>query len=207
MILKQSSKKGFSARSLGFVNMKGLPDKTDRMRNNLQIYSTTPIKNGIDDCNNMNIGVASEDIAKMHLMYRNSVIGRREWKKLLDGNPLEFNDFNFAPEFTNRNVEILNAYLMCKGQGIVFPGDTIYISAESDEVENFLYKNNIYLCKPEKMREILIADYFRPKFEEKMIVGDEEYIEQCWQEYKEHQLNKRRRDIAYVYIQDDIIYD
>lgn len=207
MILKQSSKKGFSARSLGFVNMKGLPDKTDRMRNNLQIYSTTPIKNGIDDCNNMNIGVASEDIAKMHLMYRNSVIGRREWKKLLDGNPLEFDDFNFKPEFTNRNVEILNAYLMCRGQGIVFPGDTIYISAESDEVENFLYKNNIYLCKPETMREILIADYFRPKFEEKMIVGDEEYIEQCWQEYKEHQMNKRRQDIAYVYIQDDIIYD
>ena len=207
MILKQSSKKGFSARSLGFVNMKGLPDKTDRMRNNLQIYSTTPIKNGIDDCNNMNIGVASEEIAKMHLMYRNSVIGRREWKKLLVDNPLDFDDFEMVPEFTNRNVEILNAYLMCKGQGIVFPGDTVYISADSDEVENFLYKNEIYLCKPETMREILINDYFRPKFEEKLIVGDDEFIEQCWEEYKEHQLNKRRKDIAYVYIHDGIIYD
>ena len=207
MVLKQSSKKGFSARSLGFVNMKGLPDKTDRMRNNLQIYSTTPIKNGIDDCNNMNIGVASEDIAKMHLMYRNSVIGRREWKKLLTGNPLDFDDFDLTSDFTNRNVEILNAYLMCKGQGIVFPGDTVYISADSDAVENFLYKNSVYLCKPETMREILIDDYFRPKFEEKLIVGDKEFIEDCYQKYKQHQLNKRRKDISYVYFNDGIIYD
>jgi hypothetical protein len=88
--LKQSSKKGFSGRSIGYINMKGLPDKTNRMRTNLQIYSTTPIKNGIDDCNNMNIGVDAKDIAKMHLFYRNSLVGRRE----LSGPVAHKNDFS-----------------------------------------------------------------------------------------------------------------
>lgn len=204
IVLKQSSKKGFSARSLGYINMKGLPDKTDRMRNNLQMYSSTPIKNGIDDCNNMNIGVNSYDIAKMHLIYRNSVIGRRETKKLLTGNPLGLEDFELKAEYTNRNVEILNAYLMCRGQGIVFPGDTVYVGAESDLIENFLYENSMYLCSKEKMREIILDKYFRPKFNEKIVVGSQEFIEETYQRYKQHELNKRRKDISYVYIADAI---
>lgn len=204
IVLKQSSKKGFSARSLGFINMKGLPDKTDRLRNNLQIYSTTPIKNGIDDCNNMNIGVDSYDIAKMHLFYRNSVIGRREAKKLLTGNPLGIDDFEIKPEYTNRNVEILNAYLMCRGQAIVFPGDTIYVGMKTDTIENFIYENGIYLCTKEKMREIILDKYFKPKFEDKIVVGSEEFIEQTYQRFKTHELNKRRTDIDYVYIKDAI---
>lgn len=207
LILKQSSKKGFSARSLGFVNLKGLPDKTNRLRNNLQIYSTTPIKNGIDDCNNMNIGVSAEDIAKLHLLYRNSVIARREWKKLLTDNPLDIEKIDITDKMTNRNVEILNAYLMCKGQGIVFPGESVYVGVDSDDIETFMYENQIYLCNPKDMRKIIIDKYFRPKFEEKNIVGDEKYVNDCWEKYKEHQINKRRKDIAYVYIKDDLIYD
>ena len=204
IVLKQSSKKGFSARSLGYINMKGLPDKTDRMRNNLQIFSTTPIKNGIDDCNNMNIGVDSYDIAKMHLFYRNSVIGRREAKKLLTDDPLGIEDFEMKAEYTNRNVEILNAYLMCRGQGIMFPGDTVYVDTQSDTIENFLFENNMYLCSKEKMREIILDKYFRPKFDEKIVVGSEEFVEETYQRYKTHELNKRRTDIDYVYMVDAI---
>lgn len=205
IVLKQSSKKGFSARSLGFVNMKGLPDKTDRMRNNLQIYSTTPIKNGIDDCNNMNIGVDSYEIAKMHLFYRNSVIGRREMKKLLTDSPFGIEDFDMKPEYTNRNVEILDAYLMCRGQAIVFPGDTIYVGVNTDTVESFLYENGIYLCTKEEMRNIILDKYFYPKFKEKILVGSQEFIDKSYERYKKHELNKRRKDIAYVYIKDNLL--
>ena len=201
--LKQSSKKGFSARSLGFINMKGLPDKTDRMRNNLQIYSTTPIKNGIDDCNNMNIGVDSKDIAKMHLFYRNSVIGRREVKKLLTENPLDFEDFDMRAEFTNRNVEILNAYLVCRGQAITFPGDNIYIDIHDDQLESFLFENQMYLADLDTMRGILIDKYFRPKYDEKVIIGTDDYVEKMYKKYKEHQLAKRNTEEIYVYQQDD----
>lgn len=204
--LKQSSKKGFSARSLGFVNMKGLPDKTDRLRNNLQMYSTTPIKNGIDDCNNMNIGVSSYDIAKMHMYYRNSVIGRREDSKLLTENPLDFEDFEMKAEHTNRNVEILDAYLMCCGKGIVFPGDNIYIDPESDQMESFLFEKDIYVTDVKHMREILLDKYFRPKFNEKVIIGDDQFIEEQYQKYKDHQMNKRNKDQIYVYVKDDF-YD
>lgn len=200
--LKQSSKKGFSARSLGYVNMKGLPDKTDRMRNNLQNYSTTPIKHGIDDCNNVNIGVDSYDIAKMHLFYRNSVIGRRESSKLLTEDPLDFEDFEMKPEYTNRNVEILDALLMCCGKGIMFPGDTIYLDVKSDTIETFLYEHNVYLTDLESMRQILIDKYMRPKFAEKVVIGSEDYIESMYQKYRDHQMNKLNPDIDYVYIKD-----
>jgi DNA-directed RNA polymerase beta subunit len=207
LVLKQSSKKGFSARSLGFINNKGLPDKTDRVRNNQSFYSGTPIKNGIDDCNNLSIGVPSNEIAKFHLMYRNSVIGRREWSKLLTENPLDIDDIKLKPEFTNRNVEILNALLMCKGQGILFPGDTIYVGMDTDEVESFLYDNKVFLYTAKEMRDVLIRDYFKDKFNEKMIVGDKEFVDKCFDEYIEHQMNKRKQDMCYVYIKDDIIYD
>lgn len=207
LVLKQSSKKGFSARSLGFINNKGLPDKTDRLRNNLSIYSTTPIKNGIDDCNNLSIGVPAKEIEKFHRLYRTSVEGRRAWSILLTDDPLNIEDLVVRPEFTNRNVEILNAYLMCRGQGILFPGDTIYIGIETDEIETFLYDNNIYLYPAKEMRKVLIRDYFKNKFKEKMIVGDEEFIEKCFDEYIKHQINKRKKDIDYVYIKDDVIYD
>ena len=185
--------------------MKGLPDKTDRMRNNLQIYSTTPIKNGIDDCNNMNIGVDSYEIAKMHLFYRNSVIGRREMKKLLTDSPFGIEDFDMKPEYTNRNVEILDAYLMCRGQAIVFPGDTIYVGVNTDTVESFLYENGIYLCTKEEMRNIILDKYFYPKFKEKILVGSQEFIDKSYERYKKHELNKRRKDIAYVYIKDNLL--
>ena len=204
LVLKQTSKKGFSARSLGFVNMKGLPDKTDRLRNNLQIYSTTPIKNGIDDCNNLNIAADSYDIAKMHLLYRNSVIGRREWKVLLTGDPTNLEDIKLKPEFTNRNVEILNALLTCMGRGIEFPGDTLYLDIDDDRIETFLFDNMFTMATPKQMREIILDKYFRPKFEEKLCVGSKEEIEEMYQKYKKHQLMKRDPNIDYVYIEDNL---
>lgn len=208
IVLKQSSKKGFSARALGFVNMKGLPDKTDRMKNNLQIYSTTPIKNGIDDCNNENIGVDSYDIAKMHLFYRNSVIGRREVSKLLTENPLDFEDFDMKSIYTNRNVEILDAYLMCCGKGIVFPGDSVYLEQKSDRIETFMFEHGIYLTNVENMREILIDNYYRKKFDSVVVLGSKEYKEKRFKEYKAHMLKKLKadndKDRTYLYIKDAI---
>ena len=202
--LKQSSKKGFSGRSIGYINMKGLPDKTNRMRTNLQIYSTTPIKNGIDDCNNMNIGVDAKDIAKMHLFYRNSLVGRRELSKLLTEDPLDFEDFDLRAEYTNRNVEILNAYLLCCGKGIIFPGDTVYIDKKSDAVETYMFEHETYLTDRETMRNIIIDKYLRPKFEERGYIGSKEWIEGEYQEFKKHELLKRNPGNGYIYIKDDI---
>ena len=207
LILKQTSKKGFSARSLGYVNIKGLPDKTSRLRNNLDVYSKTPIKNGIDDCNNMNIGMLSEDIAKFHFLYRNSVMARREWKKLLTDNVLDFEDLELKHEYTNRNVEILNALLMCRGQGIVFPGDNIYIHQETDSIEEYIYKHKQYICDEKTMREIIINDYFKDKWNEKIVIGPKEFVEDLHKKFNKHQMNKLRKDITYVYMKDDLIYD
>lgn len=44
--LKQSSKKGFSARSTGALSKRGVPDKSYKARDHLELYSQTPIRIG-----------------------------------------------------------------------------------------------------------------------------------------------------------------
>ena len=206
--LKQSSKKGFSARSLGFINMKGLPDKTDRAKNNLQNYSTTPIKNGINDVNNFSIGVDDYELARLHLYYRNSVVGRREVSKLLTENVLDFEDFDLKHSFTNRNVEILNTLMMCCGKKIVFPGDNMWIWKKSDRIESFAFENGIYIGTKEFMREVILDKLFKPKFANKRLVGSKEWREKQYKRFKKHEVRKRHAKlgrIKYVYIRKGII--
>ena len=44
--LKQSSKKGFSARSTGSLNRRGIPDKSYKNKVHQDLYSSTPIRIG-----------------------------------------------------------------------------------------------------------------------------------------------------------------
>ena len=205
MKLKQSSKKGFSARSLGFINMKGLPDKTNRLQSNLQLYNSIPVKWGIDESLNIGTGTETRAIAEFHLLHRNSVLGRREMSKLLTEDVLDFEEFEIKSTYKNRNVEMLNALLKCKGQGIVFPGDEVYISQKTDTIESYLYQDGAYLVTEEEMREIILDKHFRKKFKHVQFVGSEEEREAYYQKYKEHELRKLDPNTDYVYHSDDDI--
>ena len=52
---------------------------------------------------------------------------------------------------------------------------------------------------------IILDKYFYPKFKEKILVGSQEFIDKSYERYKKHELNKRRKDIAYVYIKDNLL--
>jgi hypothetical protein len=118
--MKQTSKKGFSARATGTVSKQGLPSKSNKAKVNLDPWSKTPIRMGIDENINTCIGSPSELIAKLHLFYRNSPNGRKYLSKRMSTQTDMINDLPDNPEFTNRNVEILQCYLKCLGYRLEF---------------------------------------------------------------------------------------
>jgi DNA-directed RNA polymerase beta subunit len=118
--MKQTSKKGFSGRSTGSISKQGVPSKSSKAKVNLESWSHTPIRVGIDENINTCIGVDSDVIANLHLSYRSSAQGRKELSKQLATNLNTLEDFITSPEFKNRNVEILQAYFKCLGYELVF---------------------------------------------------------------------------------------
>lgn len=148
MRLQQTSEKGFSARSTGSINKLGLPDRPSNTKNDL--YSKNPIRVGIQENNNAEIGVSSYHIAKMHMFHRNSQLARQETSQLLasKGHIEELD-----PEgYVNRNATILNVEL--KGLGLRL----------EDENEDFWsYQAPDYVASD--------------KYDEHYIIGNEEDVE------------------------------
>jgi DNA-directed RNA polymerase subunit beta len=67
--LKQTSKKGFSVRATGSLSKKGLPEKSNKAKVHQELYSRTPIKIGDQENINSTIGVSSDKIAQLHLLF------------------------------------------------------------------------------------------------------------------------------------------
>ena len=137
MKLKQSSKKGFSARSTGSISKKDVPEKSYRTKEHQDVYSTTPIRIGVDENNNSSIAVDPSVIANLHLYYRSSPVGRRKLGDKLSKNMKVLKKVKKSNLVTNRNAEILNAYLMALGVQIAFPEDKFVINPDVGGVKTF----------------------------------------------------------------------
>lgn len=122
--LKQTSKKGFSARSLSGIGVKNVPEKSNKAKLHQELYPKTPIKAGDQENLNLTIGVDTETIADLHRFYRSSPIARRDMASRLT-NPYELEDFEHSNTYNNINSEILNAYLKTLGVRLEF-SDTYY---------------------------------------------------------------------------------
>jgi DNA-directed RNA polymerase beta subunit len=176
--LKQTSKKGFSVRSTGGLSKKGLPEKTNKAKTHQELYSKTPIRIGDQENINGAIGVDTEIIAKLHLFYRSSVIGRRDMGEALMTNLKELNTFNYSQEFTNRNIEILNAYLLYMGLKIVFSDDKFVVKINTDVVKTHMHDERMFLCTESEFEDMKIELDIRKKYtDEKILVGNVDDVE------------------------------
>lgn len=148
--LKQSSKKGMSSRSTGSISRKGMPVKTKKHQNHREPFSKTPIRFGGDENNNIGIGVPSDIIAKLHLLYRSSPIGRQELGRSLatevDGIP----ELELTEMMTNRNVEILNAYMKFLGVRIKFLDDQVHVPLHTDDIQMKQFETGKYFLGTDK---------------------------------------------------------
>lgn len=167
--LKQTSKKGFSVRSTGSLSRKGTPEKSNKAKTHQELYSKTPIRIGDQENINSAIGVPPEVIAELHLFYRSSVIGRRSVGEKLATNVDELKDFKYAPEFSNRNVEILQAYLKAMGLKLEFGDDQMVIDIYTEEIGEYHIGDQMYITTKEEAENIELEHGVRKKYEEDVV--------------------------------------
>lgn len=76
MKLKQSGLRGFSVRSTGAIDNKGLPARSRRSKHHADRYSDSAVRFGEFEFHNFAIGVPTEDLALFNAFYRTSSTAR-----------------------------------------------------------------------------------------------------------------------------------
>lgn len=166
--LKQSSKKGFSARSTGAISRKGVPEKSIRNKIHQDLYSSTPIRIGDQENTNATIGVPPEMIAQLHMHYRSSIAGRRNLGKDLLSNMKKLKSFSDDDKVTNRNVEILQAYLKAMGYRIEFFGNDYNIDIKTGYLNSYDTKDGLMICTDDEYNDYKLMEKVKQKYEDKV---------------------------------------
>lgn len=164
MKLKQDSKKQLSVCANAPINNIGVPVKTDGAKKHRSLHSKTPIRSGLQETINNMISVDPRISAKLHLFYRSSPVARPVMGKMIienygKGKPIEP---VITDKMTNRNVEILSAYLRCMGYELEFQKDEFYIPRKGDNTDSkyyrHQYKGNTYIGTSNFMVEQIAHD-------------------------------------------------
>lgn len=130
--LKQTSRKGFSARSTGSINSKGLPERSYKNKSFTENRSSTPIRFGEFETLNFSIGILPEDIALFHLLYRSSPKGRRDLaKSLINGD--DTTKIKIPEYYDSRVAEIFSVILKSLGLKLEFIDENEVVQEYDDD--------------------------------------------------------------------------
>ncbi|MDE7089322.1 MAG: hypothetical protein K2O54_04315, partial [Prevotella sp.] len=142
--LKQTSRKGFSARGMGSVNGKGLPERSYKNKSFQELHSNTAIRFGEYETLNFAIGMVPEDLQMFHLLYRTSVKGRRDLaSQLLSPS----DEFTIDASYTSRVAEIFGVILKSLGLRLSFVDEEETLREYDDkEIKRHIYNGAEYLC-------------------------------------------------------------
>ena len=142
--LKQTSRKGFSARGTGSINSKGLPERSYKNKSFTERASSTPIRFGEFESLNFLIGMIPEDVQLFHLMYRSSYKGRRD---LAEHMLLGDEEFEIHPSYTSRVAEMFAVIFKSLGIRIEFVDEDEELREyDNNEIKQFMLEDNEYLC-------------------------------------------------------------
>lgn len=180
MKLKQTSKRGFSARSTGAINGKGLPSKDKKNKDHTERISQTPIRIGEAENANMRIGADPEELMLFNALYSSSIKGRHDIVSAMfknegpDGSILHHID----KSYTLRTAEIFDVLLKSLGirldfinkDNIVKPLDDsrtlTFINTDTDEINICTeYQKFIYDRISEIEKDILLDNPIMTKDE------------------------------------------
>lgn len=143
--LKQTSRKGFSARGMESINSKGLPERSYKNKSYQERHSNTAIRFGEVENLNFAIGMESEDLQLLQLLYRTSLKGRKD----LAANIMSPGDeFTIDSSYTSRVAEIFGVILKSLGLRLNFVDKDTEELREYDDhkLKKFTYKGSEYLC-------------------------------------------------------------
>ena len=146
--LKQTGRRGFSARSTGAVDLVSLPTRSFKSKNHLEQKSTSCIRFGEFETFGFSIGVLSEDIALFHALYRTSILGR---KNFIDYMFSDDNDPNailkIKDVYTSRVAEVFSVILKSLGMAIRFVDEKTKPHIVSDSnISAHRINEKVYIC-------------------------------------------------------------
>lgn len=168
---KQTSEKGYSARGMGSVGKKGLPEKNkDETKKFLTPHSKNPVKLGLQETLNVLCSISPRKLAKQMMIYRRSPIARREFAKEELTTPGGVKNFSLTGEMQNRDIDIFYAILLSMGYKMEFEEDCIDMSSTPGDKYHY-YKGKHYLTTTEHMKQIIARDVAKEILEERTGVG------------------------------------
>ena len=177
--LKQTASKGLSTRSVGGVNLVGVPVKDAQAKENKILYSKTPCRLGLDEVLNLLIGMDPEDLAKMSMSYRSSIEGTHDLPvQLLKEGMVDA--LRGDERIINRNVEVFNAYIKTMGYKLQESEnikELIFEHIDSDLHERILPNGEKVVVTDTKYIELIINDKIDKYFEDNIFIGTEEDYE------------------------------
>lgn len=178
MKLKQSSKKGLSARSTGSINKKGVPEKSDEAKRFHTNYSKIPVRLGIQEQNCLLIQIPPEVVIKETIAHRSSPQARRALAKAQLVTSGGVKEFELTEKMSNRNVEILSAHMLLLGCRLTFNEDRLNFSKGTGTKLHF-YQGKKYFCTTKEMVHIVAKDVVKEACDTKhgtgpMIIGTEQ---------------------------------
>ena len=144
LVLKQTSNKNFSARSIGRVNKIGCPTKSTDKKENRTNISDTPINRG--ETYNLFAALDSTTLMTSDIYTRCSPIARRDLKQILTQplDPLNVKKWKFKKTYTNVNALNLQARFKTLGIGYRFVTNK---SLASENLRNYKSFMDIYEYK------------------------------------------------------------
>lgn len=144
MKLKHSDKRGFSARSTGAIDDKGLPSRSFKSKAHLEKASTSCIRFGEFETLNFRIGILPEDLAIFHALYRTSIKGRKDIvMSMFEEEGIKSIDSSY----TSRVAEIFNVILKSIGIGVNFIDEDEIIKPINDtNLSTHILNGKTILC-------------------------------------------------------------
>lgn len=198
--LKQNSKKNFSARATGALSRKGLPDKSLKNKTHQDLHSTKPIRMGPQENLNMAIGVSPDIVAKLHMYYRSSPIGRKMLATKLMLSKKTIKKLKSNKRVRNRNAEILDVQLKSLGLALDFIGEDMEIKIDSDAIREHDTDECIFIGTDSEFDDYELKTDIARRYEngEKCFVGSKREFEETIE--KEFRIAKGKRDYGmYIY--------
>ena len=217
--LKQGDRNGFSARSTGAIDNKGLPVKSNKFKSHLESHSSSCIRFGEQETLNFSIGVLPADIALFHALYRTSIKGRKDLCKMMfskDGIK------SIDKKYTSRVAEVFNVILKSLGVSVDFINEDdevkilndeilverkykgkiifctdyqYYIMNKVDEIKDEIFKQNPIL-KTKDLNELIVREMKKRHYIEEDLddVLSDKYKKELYKEIKEYVETKKKEN-------------
>lgn len=162
--LKQTSKRGFSARNTGAINQRGLPARSNKSKSHLNKESDTAIRFGESENFTFMIGMMPEEVVLFNALYRTSIKARKDIARgAISGKPV----IDVDKSYDSRVAQFLHVRLKSLGFELLFLDDDDDLAEyDNDEMKIFPIKGN-------GEKSMLCTAYEKFLFDRRMSIRDE----------------------------------